>query len=313
MQTAWLLEKKLRKPISNFWAYGNHLSRVPILNNFLHLFPHVHGVLKEQIQAASPDIVYVQDLNIVPPALAEWIKRSGAKLVGEIASPLPPDSFLLKYDLIVSALTPVVQKLESINVKSEWVPLGFDLDNWHRFKQDSGERKEDVVFVGSISKLQRSTIPLLKSISKTVQNLSVYGPRSTGYALSDSNLGHIYRGQAWGKQMFSILGNAKIVINRHGEIAEGYATNMRMFEATGMGSLLLTDASKNIEKLFIPNEEVICYENPQNAAEAIEFLFSNSLKLQEIARNGQIKTHNEHTYEKRALDLIQIFNKFNLI
>jgi spore maturation protein CgeB len=41
--------------------------------------------------------------------------------------------------------------------------------------------------------------------------------------------------------MFKILARSKIVINRHGTIAGNYAVNMRMYEATGSGAMLVTE------------------------------------------------------------------------
>ena len=40
--------------------------------------------------------------------------------------------------------------------------------------------------------------------------------------------------------MYKILGRSKISFNRHINTAENNANNMRLYEATGMGSLLLT-------------------------------------------------------------------------
>ena len=41
-------------------------------------------------------------------------------------------------------------------------------------------------------------------------------------------------------------------LNRHIDVAEGYANNMRLFEATGVGALLLTEAAPNLADLFEP-------------------------------------------------------------
>ena len=44
----------------------------------------------------------------------------------------------------------------------------------------------------------------------------------------------------------------RIVVNRHIDVAEGYANNMRLYEATGMGALLITDRGRNLGELFEP-------------------------------------------------------------
>ena len=47
-----------------------------------------------------------------------------------------------------------------------------------------------------------------------------------------------------------IVGKGKVTVNRHIDIAEEYANNMRLYEATGMGACLVTDAKLNLPCLF---------------------------------------------------------------
>ena len=67
--------------------------------------------------------------------------------------------------------------------------------------------------------------------------------------------------------MYDILRRSKITFNRHIDVAETNANNMRMFEATGMGSLLITDKKDNLNDLFCENKEVISYCNKEDALE----------------------------------------------
>ena len=52
-----------------------------------------------------------------------------------------------------------------------------------------------------------------------------------------------HHGEAWGLDMYRVLARTQVAVNRHGDIAEGYANNMRLFEATGVGALLLTESA----------------------------------------------------------------------
>ena len=105
--------------------------------------------------------------------------------------------------------------------------------------------------------------------------------------------------------MFEIFARSKIVVNRHGEIAKGHATNMRMYESTGMGALLITDATKNLEELFTVNEEVVTYSDPDDAADRIVNLLGNDSEIQRIALQGQNRTHQEHTYSHRVQNMLE--------
>lgn len=312
MQTAWRQEHGLGKPIRHGWNYGPHIARMPFGGQLASRLPHIHQTLVKQIEHMQPDVVYIQDLNLLNASLIKTIKVSAGLIVGEIASPLPPRKLLVGYDLIVSALDPIVDEITKLGIESRWVPLGFDLNNWSDFDASKHSRNVDVVFIGSISRLQKSTLPLIAAVANTVENFSVYGPTSTGRAMADASLSHIYKGEAWGSRMFEILGSSKISLNRHGEIAQGFATNMRMFESTGMGALLLTDATKKLDRLFIENQELLTYSSPIEAAGVIPEVLKDLDRLESVANSGQRRTHAEHTYANRAERLQEIFAEIKL-
>ena len=96
--------------------------------------------------------------------------------------------------------------------------------------------------------------------------------------------------------MFEVLAKSKISFNRHINVAENNANNMRLFEATGMGSLLLTDAKENLHKLFKIDQEIVTYSCKEEALEKVEY-FKESDMASQIAAAGQKRTLKEHTYE----------------
>lgn len=307
MQVAWRKSFGLTRHVSAGWQLGPYISRLPAVEKFALALPHLHRTVFQQVRQMQPDVLYVQDLNIVSPSLLQELRRHAGIVVGEIASPLPPQRMLTGYQLIVSALIPLVGELRSRGIASEWNALGFDRRNWDDFKKlKARKRDKDITFIGSITRLQPSTLPLLKAISDREFNLNVYGPSLTKSALEKARIAHIYKGSAWGAEMFEILGTSKIVINRHGDIAQGFATNMRMFEATGMGALLLNDAKLGLQNLFVPEKEIVLYDNPQHACNVMEELLSDEERLAEIAMAGQARTMQSHTYENRTKNLIAI-------
>src|SRR5207237_10119566 len=79
-----------------------------------------------------------------------------------------------------------------------------------------------------------------------------------------------YHGEAWGLHMLRVLAGARIAVNRHIDVAEDNANNMRLYEATGVGSLLLTDAKQNLGELFDVGREVVTYRNADELGDAIE-------------------------------------------
>ena len=113
----------------------------------------------------------------------------------------------------------------------------------------------------------------------------------------------------FGIEMYKLLRNADITLNIHGEVAGNYAGNLRLFEATGVGSCLLTDNKKNIEDLFVPGEEVVVYDSFDDCIEKIQWLLQNNNERAKIAERGQKKTLKDHTVEERCKVLIEIISK----
>ncbi len=99
--------------------------------------------------------------------------------------------------------------------------------------------------------------------------------------------------------MYRIYQNSKIVINRHGEVSREYANNMRMYEATGCGALLVTEDKDNLKDLFEPYKEVTPYKSTTEAISLIDWVLNNWDRAKEIAIRGQARTLRDHTYERR--------------
>jgi spore maturation protein CgeB len=99
------------------------------------------------------------------------------------------------------------------------------------------------------------------------------------------------------------LATSQITLNRHVEEAEGYANNMRLFEGTGLGSLVITDRAPNLDGLFHPAEEIETYSSGDDLIEKIETYLAAPEELARVAAAGQARTLREHTYENRVREL----------
>ena len=108
--------------------------------------------------------------------------------------------------------------------------------------------------------------------------------------------------------MFQILHRSKITLNHHGDVAP-YANNMRLYEATGVGALLITDWKENLHKMFEPGKEVVAYRNPEECVELIQYYLEHDEERKSIARAGQQRTLREHTYYKRTQELLEIVQR----
>jgi spore maturation protein CgeB len=110
--------------------------------------------------------------------------------------------------------------------------------------------------------------------------------------------------------MLEVLASARIAVNRHIDVAEDNANNMRLYEGTGVGSLLLTDAKQNLGELFDVGREVIAYRDEDELVEAVEHFLAHEDERAAVAAAGQGRTLREHTYEVRMRELADILDAY---
>ena len=109
--------------------------------------------------------------------------------------------------------------------------------------------------------------------------------------------------------MYKKLLQSKITINNHIDVAQNYANNMRLFEATGCGTLLLTDQKQNLNQYFNVGKEVVVYHDLNNLVDQLKLLQNNDKLRNKIALAGQKRTLKDHIYLKRIKKINKIINK----
>ena len=132
--------------------------------------------------------------------------------------------------------------------------------------------------------------------------LEVWG-YGAGALPKDSPIRSRYRGEAWGLAMYEVLAHSRIALNRHIDLADGYANNMRLYEATGVGALLVTEAGRNLPELFEPEREVVTYRDEDELLERLRHYADHDDERRSIAAAGQARTLSEHTYANRMAEL----------
>lgn len=257
----------------------------------------------EYLRKKKPDIIHCQDVHFFSHSFLREVKKHCNLLVGQLAAPLPSEKKLQQFGLLLSSLPNFVQYFRSLNIKSEYFPLGFDVRVCSHFKKSN--RVHDVTFVGGLGRHHASWISFLEVVAeKTDLKIFGYGyenlPRT-------SILRKYHYGPVWGKDMYKVFAESKITINRHISISENYANNMRLYEATGMGALLLTDHKKNIDELFSVGREILTYASGEEAISKIHYYLKNWDQGAAIAHRGCIATHQRHSYGARMSALREIY------
>lgn len=305
-------------PLQSVWAKeaGQHFSglfmripprayRIPVVGRLLAALPGLLDIAIAQVREFRPDVLYCQDLSFFPPESLAALKKQVKLVVGQIACPLPPEPFLTGYDLILTSFPHFVPRLKAKGIASEYFRIGFDT----RVLENLGEVAKDLdaSFVGGISRHHEKAIPVLEYLAlNTPIQFFGYGAGSLD---RDSPIVARHHGEVWGLDMYRALARSRITLNRHINVAENYANNMRLYEATGVGSLLITDNKDNLHELFEVGKEVVAYSSKEEAAELINHYLAHPDEAEAIARAGQERTLREHTYQRRMEELVPILQR----
>ena len=122
----------------------------------------------------------------------------------------------------------------------------------------------------------------------------------------DPQISAVAQRPLFGLEMFQQLARTRVSLNTHIDISATYASNMRLYEATGTGSCLLTDWKSNLGELFEPEVEIVSYKNADECVEKVNYLLNHEDERQAIATAGQRRTLRDHSFDKRAVQLDQI-------
>jgi hypothetical protein len=305
IQKQWAREHGLK--VASDWQWQFRLRRgiVPwVSHNQVRRW--FHDILAAQIRHYKPDVVLNLAMDGLGSDFLQEMKQHTRLLVGQIAAPLPEGENWGVYDLVISSLPNLVEHFRRIGVRSEFNRLAFEpavLSALH------GQVKDiPVSFVGSFTSSHSKRDQLLEHLCSNLP-MSVWGIGIERLP-HDSSIRACYLGAVWGLRMFRVLASSKIVVNHHSDIAQCYANNMRLFEATGTGALLVTDWKDNLPEMFLPGKEVVAYRNREECGELIQYYLEHNDEREAIAASGRRRTLESHTYLQRMRDLSGILVKY---
>lgn len=193
-----------------------------------------------------------------------------------------------------------------MGIKSEYLRWCFEAS----IAKELGRRqkKYDIVFVGGYSPHHGQGSKVLEQLAKKIQvDFWGYGEQSLS---PTSPIRQNFHGQAWGREMYKIFGEAKIVVNRHINVAGNVANNMRMFDVTGMGTLLITDSKPNMGEFFEVGKEVVTYKNGDDLVKKVKYYLDRPNERVAIAKAGQKRTLGDHSYAVRMRELDAILRAY---
>ncbi|MDD4082757.1 MAG: glycosyltransferase [Sphaerochaetaceae bacterium] len=119
------------------------------------------------------------------------------------------------------------------------------------------------------------------------------------------DLSSIVHPPVFGINMYNLIKRSKVALNIHADSSDKFASNIRLFEVTGVGACLLTDYKENMPNLF-SSKEVICYNSTEDCIDKIKELFNDTSSIDSLALLGQKRTLKQHTTLHRAKEFDKI-------
>ena len=296
------------KPLQQAWAKENNIRFHP--KNWEYSLPI------EQVKKIKPDVFYIGNMFEYYGEFLDAIKQHTKKVFGWIACEIPAGMKPVQLDLVLSSLPIFVERFRNEGLNAEFLTAAFDTS-----VVDAIEEKtvDDInfSFIGSLTRAHSKRINMIRHLIDHT-DLEFFGlnieaiPDARPFLKRLATPGIYkkrFRGEAWGLDMYKILKRSKITFNAHIDFSEDYIGNMRMYEATGMGTLLLTDGKTARYKPF-EDDEVIYYDNINDAIEKYNYYSSNEMARKEVAKKGQHRTFRDYSYEATSKKLYNYFNEY---
>jgi len=305
-------------------------------------------IITAQIKHFNPDILFVNDYSRFSFDFINHLKNicPNIKLVlGWCGAPYRNSKVFYSYDLILSNLPEHIDEFKRLGLNSEYMPHGFESSVLDNLKLDK-EKNYSFTFTGSIvenkgfhNKRKKLLYDLLNETNLEIwtnfntknnaistklialynncNNLSfwklasIFGSKISNkiknMQMNESLTRNSYQA-VYGNEMYQVLRDSKITLNNHIDITEN-ASNMRLFEATGVGTCLITDWKKNISEFFEPDYEVVTYKTVDELLSKIKYLHNNENERIKIAEAGQKRTLKNHNFKNRAMILDEFIRK----
>lgn len=149
-------------------------------------------------------------------------------------------------------------------------------------------------------------LPGAKRLSNCFPGVNTYLERSRPqniFSGEESSMTSRLHPGLFGSAMYQKLFESKLTLNTHIDISAQYASNMRLYEATGIGTCLLTEWQQDLHDAFEPEHEVITYRHADEAIEKASYLLAHERERIAVAQAGQRRTLRDHTFDRRAQQL----------
>lgn len=287
-------------------------------------------ILEAQLAHYKVELFFDNCIQFVSPTFKKEIKNKyrHIKLIITWDGVNVGLKYLKNSDIVLTCISGFRDYFRKNGIDSHLLPHGFEASLLNELKLN--RKKYKVSFAGGVQLYRNghlNRLSFLTKVNKQVPmdlfisgmkvnllkrhqirqvltgNFSVF---KNAWELNKNNNGGVF-----GMEMFQVFADSLITVNSHIDASGRHAGNIRLFEATGTGTCLVTDWKEDLSDYFDIDNEVVTYKSPEECVEKIKWLLNNDKKRQEIAKAGQKRTLKDHSHEKRiGKDFIEIIKPY---
>lgn len=273
-------------------------------------------ILAAQIEHFQPDVIYTGNYSLLDKKMKKYLPSARLYALWN-ASPIKYGIELNHFDIGLSFNSIYLEQLNKRGIdNTEYNSFYIDPDIKNRILEMSLSDDIDVAFVGRYSPMFKDRNKYLHDIYKAFKkdyNIQYYlltGKRFKGLIpILPWKVLKAYNKPVFLEDMFKVFGRSKVVLNAHSNITGEHKGNMRVFEALGSGSFLLTDYGKYPENL-IDGKDFVSYKNKNDLLDKIKYYLINDSERLEIANNGYEKVSKYYNTRVGSETLVRIFGKY---
>lgn len=277
---------------SDFWACelreAGHEAKTLVLN----AYPSLREMVDEARAFAPTHLVSMEVGRFHSTIAANFPNCKTVAFCSHRAS----EHDLSGWDVVFSSFPWMPAWCKTFGQRCEYLSLAFGRQVLDRVKYD-GPRDIPVAFIGGLGdRIWKRGTEVMAKIAEAVPEFQWFGYCAGSVPES---LQKVHRPAVYGADYYRLLMRTRICLNRHGEIAENFANNCRVYEAGGSGCYLLNDCEGELKS-------AVRYRSPEDAIQWIAAMLVHP----EIAyRHGETlrqEVLENHTYRNRLSLFLKI-------
>ena len=283
-----------------------------------------HEVVRRQIARFQPDVLYLTDPIQFAAAFIKSLPWKPRIVAGWRAADVPMRTAWTGFDLMFSNLPRLLVLAESLGV-GKGVLAQPAMPSWIAHEVENIPQDVDVFFAGSIYPTQHvRRLAMLEILAEAAMRhgFSLALHLACDPALISPVMRPYVRPAVFGMDMHRALRRGKIVFDVSGsvglrrpdgsyalDLAQGDTGTMRLFEATGGGSMMLYNDMPGLARIFEPGKEVVAYGDEADLVGKILYYLSHPEEREAIAAAGKARCLGEWNMKNRARDFLEIVRR----